>query len=266
MKNGMKACAVVALMGGAGVAQGETLSITVENLLPADGTALTPVWFGFGDGSFETFTPGQATTAVGITEIAEVGDTGPITGRFASEQAGGTQLTFLSQNGAPVFTGGESETTSVNVSDAGTYRFLNFATMIVPTNDLFAGNSQGIEVFDEFGNFNGPIVIDIFGSNVWDNGSEVNDITDGPAFLQGVNGADGTDENGVARLLFGSGDDAGAESYLNSILGQTTAPGFDIGTVFGAGDLIARITITPAPGAAGLLAVAGIGAVRRRRA
>jgi hypothetical protein len=251
-----------------GAANAEMLSITVENTLGSGGFALTPVWFGLSDGSFETFTPGLATTAPGITEIAELGDTQPITDRFNMQQPNGTQLTFASAaDGPPVFSPGENATATVDVTNPGTYRFLNFASMVVPTNDLFVGNSTGIEVFDAMGNFNGPITIDLFGADVWDNGSEVNDINDGPAFVQGVDATGGTNENGVARLLFGGDaqDDQDAIDYLQSIVGITTVPGDTITSAFDEGTRLGRITIVPTPNAAALFGVFGAAALRRRR-
>ncbi len=260
------ACAAAAGLASAGAVSASTLTITVENLAPAGGFSLTPVWMGFQNGSFETFTPGMATTAPGITEIAELGDTGPITNRFAMQQPNGTDFTFADPNGAPVFSPGESASTSVNVASPDTYRFLSFASMVVPTNDLFVGNSTPLEVFDAMGGFNGPIVIELFGADVYDNGSEVNDVSNGPAFVMGQDAMAGADENGVARLFFNGdpGNDMTSAAYLQSIVGVTTPVGV-VSETFDAQTPLARITIVPSPGPAGALALAGLAAVRRRR-
>ena len=116
---------------------------------------------------------------------------------------------------------------------------------------------------DAGGNFLGPVVIEIYGRDLWDNGSEVNDITNGAAFVQGLDATLGADEGGVVTSLF---SDAGAGAYLNSIIGTTTADGGLIASAFGADDLVARITVTPAPGGLGFLAMGGMVAARRRRA
>ena len=129
--------------------------------------------------------------------------------------------------------------------------------MIVPSNDLFIGNGDplGIELFDAGGNFNGPLTVTVFGSNVWDAGTEVNNVGDGPAFVMGVDATAGTDENGMIALFL---PDIG--NYLNTLLGQTTAAGYDISQLFGAGDVIATIEIQEVPEPS-TLALAGIGIV-----
>ncbi len=254
---------IATVVAGAIVAPavGQNLSITIENTQAAGGMSFTPFWLGVHDNSFDVFNAGEMASG-GITEIAEVGDTGAISARFDMEAAGGTQATFAEPNGPPVFSPGESATTSLNVMTPETYRYLQFASMVVPTNDLFIGNDDAIEVFDSNGNFNGPFTIEIHGSNVWDNGSEVNDIGNGPAFVSGVDGAAGADESLVVRNFFGVD---GSDAYLASIVGTTTAPGPVVTEVFGRDTLIARITIVPAPGSLALLAPGAMLAMRRRR-
>lgn len=259
MKNAALAALAVAAIGAPAMAQ--QLSITVENTQASGGFAFTPFWFGFHDGSFDVFTTGQAASG-GITEIAELGDTGPLSSRFSSEQASGVQATFLDPNGPPVFSAGESATTSINVGDASVNRYFNYASMVVPTNDLFVGNGNAIELFDASGNFNGPLTIEIYGRNVYDAGTEVNDITNGAAFIAGLDATLGADENSVVRAFF---SDAGDSAYIDSILGTQTAPGPLVTTGFGEATLLGRITITPAPGTALPLAVCGLAAARRRR-
>ena len=136
--------------------------------------------------------------------------------------------------------------------------------MVVPTNDLFIGNgnSTGIELFDAAGNFNGPITLTIFGSNVWDAGTEVNNADDGAAFLQGVDATLGTPENGDVTLF---ADVPGYIAYLDSLVGRTTAPGFDITSTFRQDTAIARITIVPSPATLALAPLAGLALTRRRR-
>ena len=238
------------------------ISITVENLGSAGGFSFTPFWFGVHDGSFDTFNEGMA-SGMGVTSIAELGDTSVLSGMFAGAVPGGVDTTFLEPNGPPVFSPGESATTMLDVGDATSNRYLHYLSMVVPSNDLFLGNDGAIELFDAGGNFKGPLVIDVYGSSVWDNGSEVNDITDGAAFVQGVDGTLGTDEGGVVHRFFDRPD---ATSYFDSILGTITAPGDEITSTFGAGDLIGRITIVPSPAGLACFAVAGlVGRGRRRR-
>jgi len=239
----------------------QTVQIRIENLQEPGGMAFTPFWVGFHDGTFDVF-DGGSPAAGGITEIAELGDTGPLSSRFAMEQPMGVDATFADPSGPPVFSPGESATMSFDVGDASVNRYFNYASMVVPTNDLFVGNDVRREIFDDTGTFLGPITIDIFGRNVYDNGTEVNDITDGPAFVAGIDATGGTDEFEDVLLFFSR---PGADDYLSSIIGTTTAPGDDITRVFTEGDLIGRITIVPAPGVASVGLLAGLGLVARRR-
>lgn len=249
------AAGVVAIVASASNAQ--SINITIENTLPSGGFSLTPFWLGLHDGSFDVFDAGSAGGA-GITTIAELGDTSVLSGVFS-----GPQTTLLEGNGAPVFSPGETASTTIDVMDSSLYRYFNYAAMLVPTNDAFAGNDDAIELFDAGGNFLGPVVIEIYGRDLWDNGSEVNDITNGAAFVQGLDATLGADEGGVITGLF---SDPGAGAYLNSIIGTTTADGGLVTSAFGADDLVARITVTPAPGGLGLIAMGGMVAARRRRA
>lgn len=239
----------------------QTVEIRIENLQEPGGMAFTPFWIGFHDNSFDVFNAGSA-AAGGITEIAELGDTGPLSARFAMEQPMGVDATFADPSGPPVFSPGESASMVFDVGDATRNRYFNYASMVVPTNDLFVGNDNAREIFDAGGNFLGPITIDIFGRNVYDNGTEVNDITDGPAFVAGIDATGGTREFEDIQLFFSR---PGADAYLASIIGVTTAPGDEITRVFTEGDLIGRITIVPAPGVGAVGLLAGMGLIVRRR-
>ncbi|MEM9065996.1 MAG: spondin domain-containing protein [Planctomycetota bacterium] len=253
----LTACAIAAL---ASMSHAQTISITFENLLPSGGTALTPVFVGLDDGTFNLFNPGGNASA-GLELVAEVGQTGTLISEFQLASPSGVADTGFGPGG-PIL-GGQSATVDLNAGDATVNRFLSFASMIVPTNDLFIGTPNAIEVFDAGGNFNGPITFEILGSQVWDAGTEVNNADDGAAFLQGIDGGLGTPQNGSIALFF---DDPNASSYLDSLIGRTTAPGFDIASTFTSSTAIARVTIVPTPGAIALLPIAGAVSLRRRRA
>jgi hypothetical protein len=245
-------CAVAAHAGTT-----TSVSVTVENLLPAGGTALTPTFLGLHDGSFDLFNPGEAVSP-GLEEVAELGSTATLTSEFdAATSGGGLSQTAM---GGPI-TGGMQRTASFD-TDPTVNRFLNFASMVVPTNDLFIGNPEALEVFAPDGSFNGPITLTIVGGMVWDAGTELNDADAGAAFLEGIDATDGVEEGGVATLFF---DDATAEKYLATLVGRTTAPGFEIESTFGQATPIARLTIVPTPGAAAALGLAGVAFASRRR-
>ncbi|MEQ8827341.1 MAG: spondin domain-containing protein, partial [Parvibaculum sp.] len=69
----------------AGPAMAQTVQVRIENLQESGGMSFTPFFLGFHDGSFDVFDAGTMASG-GITEIAELGDTGPLTSRFMTEQ------------------------------------------------------------------------------------------------------------------------------------------------------------------------------------
>jgi hypothetical protein len=260
------ALAASAIVASAGAT---TLSVTIENTFAPGGLSFSPFWIAAHDGSFDVYDSGvSAALFPGVEEIAELADTGPISTAFSNSSAGmngGAQTTVVSDGGPPPFTPGESTTVSFDTVDPTTNRWFSYASMVVPSNDLFVANGDplAIELFDAAGNFNGPVTIEIFGSEVLDAGTEVNDATNGGAFIQGVDIAGGETEDGVIRAFFSLSD---ADDYLDSLVGLTTPPGDQITSTFGRDTLIARITIVPAPAGVALFGAAGaLAGVRRRR-
>lgn len=269
MKRAMLLAAIVPFQA-ISLASADQISITVENTSPDGGFFMTPFWVAAHNGGFDSYDGGTLASGwPGLTEIAEGGDTGPISAAFAASaagQAGGLDatITAIMGNGdAPVFSPGESTTFQMDIGDPTVNRYFSYASMIIPSNDLFIANGNPVAhmLFDAAGNFSGPVTIEIYGSDVNDNGTEVNDALGGAAFS--ANGGVSIDEKNLIRDFFSDGGDA---AYLNSFLGSQTANGATITSAFGANDLIARITIVPAPGAMALLAAPiAVGRRRRRR-
>jgi len=259
---------IAALLAGAGsFASAETVSVTIENTLQGENFFFTPVWIAAHNGGFDTFDTGMAAfNFPGLTDLAENGNASPLGEAFAlsaAGTAGGVDTVIDSANGSsPPFSPGESVTASFDVGDASVNRFFSFASMVVPSNDLFFGNDNpsAHELFDAMGNFNGPVTIEIFGSDILDNGTEVNSATNDAAFS--TNDGQSLPEIGVIDPFFSGPED---EAYLESFFGSTTNDGSTINAAFGPDDLVARITITPAPSGTLLLAGAGLLAARRRR-
>ena len=125
-----------------------TVSVTVriENLAPADGTFLTPVWVGFHDGSFSVGRVGEAASP-GLERIAEDGNTGPLAHEFLDDGSGSVEATILSGGAIPPFAPGQSTTMTfeLNPLQPGS-RFLSFASMVIPSNDAFVtrGPASGL--------------------------------------------------------------------------------------------------------------------------
>ena len=157
--------------------------------------------------------------------------------------------------GAPVFDPGESVTQTIMVSDPGSNRYLTYASMVIPSNDAFIGNGNPLAypVFNADGSFAGPLTIEIFGGNVYDAGTEVNNGM-GAAF-SALGGTD-SDEGSVVALHTG----------LDNFLGTQTAAGTTINSALAAETPLARIVIQSVPEPStftlGLLGLFGL--IRRR--
>ena len=149
----------------------------------------------------------------------------------------------------------------VSVADPAVSQYLDFASMVVPSNDFFFANQdpKAYQLFDSAGNFTGPITINIYGSNVWDAGSEVDNINYGAAFIVGDNITDHVAANGLVSQVFGGPNDF--SSYLNSINGKATPYGYDISHIITPDDLIATITVVQSVPEPSTFLMFGIGAV-----
>ncbi|APW62502.1 spondin domain-containing protein [Paludisphaera borealis] len=260
------AVAAVLALAFSAPATADTLQITVTNNQPAGGFAFAPVWFGLHDGSYQTFTAGGTASST-IQTTAELGKPSALLAAFAGH---GDQTVAGSAPIGP----GSGVTALLSVADPSMNRYLSFASMVVPSNDFFMGNAdpKAFEVFDASGAFLGPKTIQVYGKNVWDAGTEVNNIAFGAAFIVGDNINDHVAQGGVIALVFGGPDQT---DYLNSILGKATPYGYDISHIISPDDLLATFQIQSVPepsslvllgaGAGGLL-IASVRKASRRRA
>ena len=179
------------------------LELTIENLSDDGGLFLTPFWAGFHDGRFDLGSRGlSADRFPGLEELAEEGDTSILSDYF-NQTTDGVDTTILAPGGfpgAPVLDPGESATQAIEVAFAGDNRFFSFASMVIPSNDAFLANlsSRAHRVFDRSGRFRGPVTIDLFGRDVLDAGTEVNNPQGGAAFS--TEGGVSQDEGGDRRL------------------------------------------------------------------
>ncbi len=257
---------ITALALAATAATASPITVTIENTSADGGFFFTPVWVGFHDGSFDSYdTSADADLFDGITQIAEGGNTAPISDRFAANNPGATQATLASvafDGDAPVYSPGESASFDIDVADSATNRYFSFASMIVPSNDLFVGNDNpfAYNIFNKDGSFAGPVTIEFYGRDVRDNGSEFNNASGGAAFS--ALGGDSASEDGVIRAFF---SDSGDIDYLASFVGTGTANGDSIDQIFTESTLLGRITIVPAPSSIALAIVGAPLLTRRRR-
>ena len=221
-------------VGDFAVAVGVRLQVEIESLSPASGLAQTPFFVGFHDGAFEIARGGAFASEFGGLElIAEEGDASELVARFEAETNGtsGVITAPLGFPGAPVFEPGEFVSQIIEVEGSRKNRFFSFASMVIPSNDAFVANrdSRQYELFDALGNFHGARQITIYGRDILDAGTEVNDPQGGAAYS--TEGGDSVDEGGVIR----------SHSGLDEFIG-TGVPTGTLGAAFS--DLVPIATIT----------------------
>ena len=153
-----------------------SFTLTIENI-SGDSARPTPISPGVVLVSTEAaplFTTGETDRGDGLVEIAEDGNAAVLAASLAAADV--NSVLFNTPEGAnnpgPAFPGGSYEIEFTATPEDGN---LNFATMLVQTNDIFiAPNPEGIPLFDGDGN---PLaerdISDM--APLWDVGSEVNE-------------------------------------------------------------------------------------------
>lgn len=254
---------VLPLLAAAGLllpAAAGSFQITVQNLAPANGTYLTPVWGGFHHGSFDLFDSGSAASPA-LERLAEDGNLMPLRADFAAAAPAGVDGVA---GMAPIAPGASvSFTVTLDPLSADT-RFFSYASMIIPSNDAFIGNGNpaAFQVFDLSGNQLLSSFM-VSGASVWDAGTEMNDeLPANTAFLGQAAPDTGVAQGGLVGL-HGGFNMPGTGGILDNAM-------FSAANFAAGGYQVAQITITPVPepeewavvGAAGLIGFA----LWRRRA
>jgi hypothetical protein len=188
------------------IAMQTKLTIEIENLAPSKGTLLTPVWFGFHNGMFDTYDRGRP-ASLGVERIAEDGTVSVIGAEFMQSGFGTVAGVVAGPVGTPgPIDIGETASFTVTLDPSNpNSRYFNYASMVLPSNDFFIanGNERAHEIFDAKGNFLGADFT-VLGSQVLDAGTEVNDeIPANTAFFGQSTPNTGTVENGVVRAATG---------------------------------------------------------------
>ncbi|MCU0702835.1 MAG: spondin domain-containing protein [Fimbriiglobus sp.] len=234
------------------------VTVTVRNVAPANSVAFAALRLGFHNGTFDAFDEGRSAT----DPIISVAERGNGAAWFQAFQSADPNAVVGSVGGGPLMPG-QSATQSFTV-DPIANPFFTFATMVVPSNDLFLGNDSPtrFRLFDE----SGRLVIDRIdqsAADIWDAGSEAADAANAAFLVGGVNDLR-TPQNGV--VLFD-------RSELSTYRGLTTRGGYtfdDRLLADGTGVYEIQITATPEPGTIALVILAAAGAVGgsrlRRRA
>ncbi len=255
------AAGLVSALAAPAAVQAKTvdLTVTIENLAPANTVSFAPLRFGFGNGTFDAFNIGEE-AGEAIISVAEGGSGSAWLPAFADADPGAV----IASSMGPLLPGATQEVGTFRL-DTVTNRFFTFANMVVPSNDLFLGNDNpmAFNLFDDDGNL---VIFDITqtASQIWNNGSEVADPANA-AFIEGGVNANRTPENGVVEFAF---------DELNVFEGLTTAAGYVFTTTgLDGATQIYRISFSSvdvpeigaiAPFATGL-AMLGFGAFARRR-
>ena len=198
------------------------LRVTVRNTSDVGGTFLTPVYFGFHDGSFDLFDVG-ATASPGLEALAEDGTFATIAGERTAVAPDSQGLVVTGENG---FIATQEQTSAIITVDGSVNTQVSFGAMILPSNDAFIGTDDALTLFDDAGNFLGAQTVVFEGSDVYDAGTEVNTELDA-AFINQTAPNTGEDEGGVIRQHPGFngsfGNPVGEGDQI--ILGGTNAPG-----------------------------------------
>ena len=253
------AAALVVVVSGAlaSGAMGQTVTVTIENLAPQNGGLLTPVWVGFHNGTFDTYDSGSP-AAPELERLAEDGNTEPLANAFNGGGIGTAEATIPGPGG-PLAPGDMATMNFVIDGSLPESRYFSYASMVIPSNDAFIanGNPQAHEIFDAAGNFLGADFI-VLGAEVLDAGTEVNDEIPANTAAFGQAAPDtGVDENGNVGLHPGLLP-AGSGGILDD-------PMFAAADFTADGYQVARITITPEPGAAALLGLGALLLLRKRQ-
>ena len=185
------ACATIASAQSSG-----DIQVDIKNEGNSD-FFLTPLWFGFHQGNFDMFNAGSAANVpLGTDSIERLAEGGMVDGL----QADTTMPNFDGVAGGGPIAPGATVTGYVTPANPAAYPYFSFASMVIPSNDSFIGNDNPMayEVFDAMGNVNGgTFTIEIYGRDIWDAGTELNDEM-GAAFS--ALGGSSSDENGVGGL------------------------------------------------------------------
>ncbi len=213
--NKIKFFSAIGLFGLFAIANVEAaqVKVTITNNASAGGVALTPVWVGFHNGSFDSYDSGVAASSQ-LESLAEDGNSSALSATFSAD---GTLVATAkaalgnrvqgSIGSAPI-TAGSSVSAIFDLSGGMSNQYFSYASMVLPSNDYFIANENPLahnlaDLFSNGGSFSFNIGVN---GSINDAGTEINDFTTSAgnglfAGLPPMQGGPnmGADENGVVH-------------------------------------------------------------------
>ncbi len=234
MKHTFKSLLIPATLMLTAQAQAFEVQVKIENLAPEGGLYFTPVWVGFHNGDFDIYDNGAPASA-GLERFAEDGDFATLRADFAAGV--GQDAMILNPEGfagAPVFDPGQASYEVFDL-DPTDNKFFSYGTMILPSNDAFVanGDQRGHQLFDDDGEFMGPISFVVYGTQVRDAGTEANTEMDAAFLNQSAPDTGVTTTEVIANHPGFNGSVGNPAATPVNILGGTIPPGNTIDPVLG---------------------------------
>jgi hypothetical protein len=222
--------------------------VTVQNNSPTGGVAITPVWVGFHEGSFDSY-DGGSPSAASLESLAELGMTAPISDVFAGTLIGDPldgRVQGAIANGGPIFAGG-SAAAQFTVDNAGANTYFSYAATVLPSNDFFVANGNPF-AHRLSSLFNGSASTISFNigtvGTVNDAGTEINDFLfsagNGIAGIPGGDATGGAVEGGVITNVVG-------DPFAGFLNNPGTGGALNVNDLANYANGIATITISVVP-------------------
>ena len=254
MRNLISLSAVLVLLAASFVSAQTQIQVEVTTVGPV---AIAPFFGAFHDGSYSVFTPGGMASP-GLELLAELGDPSVLVGNAPANVAAAGFAP-----GGPFAPNGGTASSIFTVN--GSQTNFSFASMLLPTNDWFIGNSTAIDVSSLVGAAPGAS-ISLSPAMVYDAGTEAEDFMYAPGLpLVGLTPPPGHDPMGGTVEANPIALVTGADPFAG--IPNTLPADFDTTSIDFMGGPIATVTLTvvPEPASFSLLAIAGLGLLGLRR-